>query len=191
LRSHLDKYLAVDSFGNVTCESEEKEPGSKFQISVAEDGSGRWAFRNVVRGYFLGASSDKLTCTAKVPGDAEFWHIHLAARPQMNLRSVGRKRFAHLSENLDEIHVDANIPWGEDTLFTLEFRHDESGKYAIHTCNNKYLSLGGEYGFCNGKSAEAFSLCGRRQDYMYVIHIRKKNLNERSKNKISNTYNCL
>lgn len=32
LRSHLDKYLAVDSFGNVTCESEEKEAGSKFQI---------------------------------------------------------------------------------------------------------------------------------------------------------------
>lgn len=83
LRSHLDKYLAVDSFGNVTCESEEKDPGSKFQISVAEDGSGRWAFRNVVRGYFLGSSSDKLTCTAKVPGDAEFWHVHLAARPQV------------------------------------------------------------------------------------------------------------
>ncbi|KAL4704630.1 hypothetical protein ACJJTC_002887, partial [Scirpophaga incertulas] len=47
LRSHLDKYLAVDSFGNVTCESEEKEPGSKFQISVSEDGSGRWALKNV------------------------------------------------------------------------------------------------------------------------------------------------
>nr|CAD7601361.1 unnamed protein product [Timema genevievae] len=158
LRSHLDKYLAVDSFGNVTCEGEEKEPGSKFQISVADDGTGRWAFRNVVRGYYLGASSDKLTCTAKVPGDAEFWHVHLAARPQtrarsltrpvpcpqVNLRSVGRKRFAHLSENLDEIHVDANIPWGEDTLFTLEFRPDESGKYALHTCNNKYLSREGK-----------------------------------------------
>lgn len=63
---------------------------------------------------------------------------------QVNLRSVGRKRFAHLSENLDEIYVDANIPWGEDTLFTLEFRQDESGKYALHTCNNKYLSLGGK-----------------------------------------------
>nr|CAD7432963.1 unnamed protein product [Timema monikensis] len=156
LRSHLDKYLAVDSFGNVTCEGEEKEPGSKFQISVADDGTGRWALRNVVRGYYLGASSDKLTCTAKVPGDAEFWHVHLAARPQVrsitrpapcpqvNLRSVGRKRFAHLSENLDEIHVDANIPWGEDTLFTLEFRPDESGKYALHTCNNKYLSREGK-----------------------------------------------
>ncbi|CAG9839656.1 unnamed protein product [Diabrotica balteata] len=144
LKSHLGKYLAVDSFGNVTCESEEKEAGSKFQISVAEDGTGRWALRNVVRGYFLGASADKLTCTAKVPSDAEFWHVHLAARPQMNLRSVGRKRFAHLSENLDEIYVDANVPWGEDTLFTLEFRLDESGKYAIHTCNNKYLSMNGK-----------------------------------------------
>ncbi|KAL0278316.1 UNVERIFIED_CONTAM: hypothetical protein PYX00_000169 [Menopon gallinae] len=144
LRSHLGMYLAVDSFGNVTCESEERDPGSVFHISVADDGSGRWAFRNVVRGYFLGASSDKLMCTAKVPGDSEFWLVHLAARPQVNLRSIGRKRFAHLSENLDEIHVDANIPWGEDTLFTLEFRLEESGKYALHTCNNKYLSREGK-----------------------------------------------
>ncbi|XP_047994891.1 protein singed [Leguminivora glycinivorella] len=144
LRSHLDKYLAVDSFGNVTCDSEEKEAGSKFQISVSEDNSGRWALRNVERGYFLGSGSDKLACSAKVPGDSELWHVHLAARPQMNLRSIGRKRFAHLSETLDEIHVDANVPWGEDTLFTLEFRADEGGKYAIHTCNNKYLSAGGK-----------------------------------------------
>lgn len=83
LRSHLDKYLAVDSFGNIACESEEKDPGCKFQISVAEDGSGRWALKNVVRGYFLGSGADKLTCTAKVPGEAEFWHVHLAARPQV------------------------------------------------------------------------------------------------------------
>lgn len=63
---------------------------------------------------------------------------------QVNLRSVGRKRFAHLSENFDEIHVDANVPWGEDTLFTLEFRIDDGGKYALHTCNNKYLSREGK-----------------------------------------------
>lgn len=52
-------------------------------FSVAEDGTGRWALRNVTRGYFLGSSSDKLTCTAKAPGEAEFWHVHLAARPQV------------------------------------------------------------------------------------------------------------
>lgn len=82
LKSHLDKYLAVDSFGNVTCESDEREAGSKFIISVDE--SGRWSFRNVTRGYYLGASSDKLTCTAKVPTNGELWLVHLAARPQVS-----------------------------------------------------------------------------------------------------------
>lgn len=48
-------------------------------------GTGRWALRNITRGYFLGASSDKLTCTAKVPSDSEFWHCHLAARPQVSI----------------------------------------------------------------------------------------------------------
>ncbi|KAH8386842.1 hypothetical protein KR093_002877 [Drosophila rubida] len=144
LRSHLNKYLSVDQFGNVLCESEERDAGSRFQISISEDGSGRWALKNESRGYFLGGNPDKLVCTAKTPGASEFWTVHLAARPQVNLRSIGRKRFAHLSESQDEIHVDANIPWGEDTLFTLEFRAEEGGRYALHTCNNKYLNANGK-----------------------------------------------
>ena len=70
-------------------------------------------------------------------------YVHLAARPQVNLLSVGRKRFAHLSDVQDEIHVEENVPWGEDTLFTLEFR-EEANKYAIHTCNNMYLQKDGK-----------------------------------------------
>ena len=105
LRSHLHKYLAVDQFGNVTCENEEKDDTAKFEISVCDDYSGRWAFRSVARGYFLGASSDALVCSAKSPGDPELWYVHLAARPQVNLRSVGRKRFARLSEEQTEIQV--------------------------------------------------------------------------------------
>ncbi len=135
LRSHLGKYLSVDQFGNVLCESDERDAGSRFQISICDDG--KWALRNESRGYYLGGNPEKLTCTAKAPGSQEFWSVHLAARPQVNLRSVGRKRFAHLSESQEEIQVDANIPWGEDTLFTLEFRAEEDGKYALHTCNNK------------------------------------------------------
>ena len=45
LRSHLHKYLAVEQFGNVTCENEEKDESAKFEISVCDDFSGRWAFR--------------------------------------------------------------------------------------------------------------------------------------------------
>ena len=59
----------------------------------------------------------------------------------MNFRSLGRKRYAHLSETGDEIEVDANVPWGEDTLVTLEFRES---KYAIHTSNNLYLARDGQ-----------------------------------------------
>jgi len=143
MRSHLNKYLAVDQFGNVTCDQDEKDANSKFEISVSDDFSGRWAFKSVVRGYFLGASPDALICSAKTPGDAELWFVHLAARPQLNLFSIGRKRFAHLSDNQDEIRVDENVPWGEDTLFTLEFR-EEANKYAIHACNNMYLQKDGK-----------------------------------------------
>merc|ERR1712088_619573 len=142
LRSHLFKYLAVDQFGNVTCENDEKDDSAKFEISVCDDFSGRWAFRSIKRGYFLGASADNLVCSAKSPGDGELWYVNLAARPQVNLRSVGRKRFARLSEEQTEIQVEENVPWGEDTLFTLEFREQQK-KYAIHSCNNMYLSRDG------------------------------------------------
>jgi hypothetical protein len=79
----------------------------------------------------------------QVPGEAELWTVHLAARPQVNVRSVGRKRFAHLSESGEEIQVDANVAWGPSHLFTLEFRPDRL-KYAIHACNDKYLSKEGK-----------------------------------------------
>ncbi|XP_040571774.1 protein singed isoform X2 [Lepeophtheirus salmonis] len=153
LRSHLNKYVAVDQFGNVTCDQEEKDETSKFEISVCDDQSGRWAFKSLSRGYFLGASSDNLICSAKSPGDAELWFVHLAARPQVNLKSIGRKRFAHLSENQEEIHVEENVPWGEDTLFTLEFREGEN-KYAIHTCTNMYLQRDGK--LTSGLNKECF-----------------------------------
>lgn len=45
LRSHLDRYLAVDQFGNVTCESEDSsDPGCAFQIQLASDGIHERAF---------------------------------------------------------------------------------------------------------------------------------------------------
>lgn len=54
LRSHLGKFLSVDQFGNVLCESDERDAGSRFIISIADDDSGRWALKNEQRGYFLG-----------------------------------------------------------------------------------------------------------------------------------------
>jgi len=45
IKSHLNKYLAVDQFGNVTCENEEKDEMARFEVSVCDDFSGRWAFK--------------------------------------------------------------------------------------------------------------------------------------------------
>jgi len=140
-KSHLGKYLSVDQYGNVLCSEDARTDACLFEVSVTDDEWGRWAIRSVGRGYYLGATGDKLTCDAKLPTDSELWAVHLAARPQVNLRSLGRKRYAHLSEAGDEIQFDANVPWGEDTLFTLEFRDE---KYAIHSCNNLYLSRDGK-----------------------------------------------
>ena len=59
-----------------------------------------WAFRNIVRGYFLGVSGQdgQLVCNAKMPqSKAELWHVHLVPAPgatMFALRSIGRKRYA-------------------------------------------------------------------------------------------------
>jgi len=165
LKSHLGKYLIVDKFGNVTCDSEEKEENTnpKFEMSIMGDKSGRIAFKSMSRGYFLGASSDELVCSAKSPGEAELWSVNLAARPQVNLKSIGRKRFARLSDNKTEIQVDENMPWGSDALFTLQFV-EESKKYAIHTSNSKYLKGDGSL------SAEL------SQDCLFVVEIHGENI---------------
>ena len=141
---------------------DEKDETSKFEISVdpGDDYSGRWAFKSIARGYFLGASADTLVCTARNPSDAELWFVHLASRPQVNLFSIGRKRFAHLSDDQREIHVEENVPWGEDTLFTLEFR-EEANKYSIHTCNNMYLQRDGKLVPAVNKVGLSYSL-GKR-----------------------------
>jgi len=143
LRSHLNKFLAVDQFGNVTCESEDKnDKSAKFEISVCNDSSGRWAFKSVSRGYFLGATSEKLVCSAKIAEDPELWFANLAVRPHVNLRSAGRKRYARLSEDQTQIQVEENVPWGSETLFTLEFQ-EESNKYSVSSINNMYLMRDG------------------------------------------------
>jgi fascin 1/2 len=40
IRSHLNCYLAVDSFGNVTCESQERTEGARFTITICSMSQG-------------------------------------------------------------------------------------------------------------------------------------------------------
>lgn len=162
IKSHLNKYLAVDSFGNVTCDSDEKTETARFTITICSMSQGRnkdehifWAFKNVERGYYLGTTDDgMICCNAKMPKSrAELWHLHLLPARGASffaIKSLGRKRFARVtredgvlkkSESV-QVQLDANISWGAETLFQFEY-HD-GGRYTLLTSDNKLLTNEGK-----------------------------------------------
>jgi len=112
-----------------------------------------WAFRNVERGYYLGATSDgTVTCAAKMPQSrGELWHIHLLparGATTFAFKSIARKRYARVLMNTlggtqpkEQIQIDATTPWGSDTLFQLKYF--DSGRYALLTSVGKYLTCDG------------------------------------------------
>ena len=138
IRSHLGFYMAGDKRGNVTCSSEETGDAEKFSIQYHQDGSGKWAFRNRSTGYYLGGTEDSLQCYEKQPGPMEWWTVHLAVHPQVNLRNLNRQKFACLEQ--ENLQVGAVIPWGQNCLITLEFRE---GKYCVRASDDRYLHRDG------------------------------------------------
>ncbi len=157
IKSHLGRYLAGDKKGNVTCSSESKGEAEKFCIRYHPSGNGKWALQNKANTYFFGGIDDTLVCEKKEKdmSESEWWTARLAVHPQVNLKSVNRKKYAHLENN--EIHINELIPWGEDSLITLEF---VEGKYCVKTCDGRYLSRTGE-------------LCDRaNKDTCYTLEIK-------------------
>lgn len=169
IKSHLNKYLAVDSFGNVTCDSDEKTDNARFTITICSMSQGRskeeqifWAFKNVERGYFLGASEDgNVCCNAKMPKSrAELWLLHLIPARGSSffaLKSLGRKRFARVVDangspngisaatstatTTTQVQLDATTSWGSETLF--QFKFHEGGLYSLLTSDCRYLTNDG------------------------------------------------
>ncbi len=58
--------------------------------------------------------------------------------------------------------MEENVPWGEDTLFTLEFR-EEANKYAVHTCTNMYLQTDGKLAPQAHKVEKNFEICAGKE----------------------------
>jgi len=69
--------------GNATCSSEQRGQAEKFTIQYHPDGSGRWAIRNRVTGYYFGGTDDMIQCYEKQAGPSEWWFVHLAIHPQV------------------------------------------------------------------------------------------------------------
>ncbi|XP_026772876.1 fascin-2a [Pangasianodon hypophthalmus] len=139
LRSHLGRYLSTGKDGKVNCAAEVPDSDCRFLIVAQSDG--RWALQSEPYLRYFGGTEDFLTCFAQTIGETELWAVHLALHPQVNLLSVARKRYAHLSDSKSEISFDSDIPWGVDSLITLVFKE---GKYSVKTCDNRFLTSNGK-----------------------------------------------
>jgi fascin 1 len=136
IKSHLGRYLSADKDGKVTAEGEEVTPECKFQVEFCKDpAKGGWAFRSTQYPYYLSGNEDQIRCFSKT---SVWWKPHFAIHPQVHLRNLNRQRYVRLQDN--ELHGDQTIPWGYDSLITLEHIN---GRVAVRTRDKRYLSSEG------------------------------------------------
>lgn len=132
IKSCFGRYLASDKDGKITADSESVAEDNKFEL-VTQD-SGEVAIKTA-HGRFFSGKGDQMSGFETSPF---LWNVHLAIMPQMNLRNVNRKTYAHLDGN--EMRANEEVPWGHDATISIDYHE---GKYSIRASNGQYLSGSG------------------------------------------------
>lgn len=174
IKSHLNKYLAVDAFGNVTCDTSEKSELSRFAITICSMSSKKnsvsnssnqsdeddeeekifWAFKNVGRGYYLGTTDEgMMCCNAKMPKSrAELWHLHLIPARGASffaLKSLGRQRYARMT-SIDSYNKQNSQQVQLDSVSCwgpealFQLKYFEGGQYSLLTSDCKLVTNKGK-----------------------------------------------
>lgn len=140
IRSCQGRYMTSDKYGKVSVDVEAEEKGLNEKYQVVYSADGRWALKQQISGNYFRGLEEKVECFDKNPGEENWWCIQLYAHPQIHLRNVNRKRYAHLQD--DELVCSELIPWGSDALVVLDFDEDD-GKYTLKSCDGRFLSCDG------------------------------------------------
>ena len=138
IRSGLGRYMTSDKYGNVTVEAEEKGDDERFVVEYSKDG--KWALKHVTYNNYFSGLDTEVKCFSKTPSETNWWSIQLYVHPQIHLRNVNRKRYAHLNSETNELECTELIPWGADALVFLDF---VEGQYALKSCDNRFLNREG------------------------------------------------
>jgi fascin 1/2 len=144
IRTPHGRYLTTTAAGEFGGDAESPGADELFEINAQSDGT--WALKSA-HGYWAGGQGEKVDAYVKpvdggaIPAD-RLWTVQLAMHPQINMRSVNRKTFVHLSEGV--LTTDEVIPWGDDALLTLTFFEvGTGGFYGIQASNGQFLSHSG------------------------------------------------
>eukprot|EP00049_Salpingoeca_infusionum_P017032 m.351547 g.351547 ORF g.351547 m.351547 type:complete len:500 (-) comp16274_c0_seq1:226-1725(-) len=138
IRTHQGRYLSAKIDGSWTADSDSKGNDEKFEIEFMDDG--RWALKSMY-GHYCGGAGEKLDAFTKEMNADRLFVVQLAMHPQVCMWNMNRNVYCHLAN--DQIQTNEVIPWGADATITMTFI-EETGKYALQTCDFRFLNMNGE-----------------------------------------------
>uniref|UniRef100_A0A8C8RW76 Fascin-like domain-containing protein n=1 Tax=Pelusios castaneus TaxID=367368 RepID=A0A8C8RW76_9SAUR len=140
LLSALQRFLAADPNGKVTCDQESPGPGALFLLRQYPDG--KVSLQCELSQRYLGGAEDNVTCFAQTVGEGEKWSLHLAQHPNVHLLNPGKQRYVRCDQQTGHLRCDRDLPWGPDALITLHFDLKEK-KYGLQTGAGSLLAADG------------------------------------------------